>query len=1028
MVSTMLFTDLLIGFLSIMLPGFFLALGLLKKTKLNLFEISVIGFIFGMIFPPMLTWTESYFRDIIHAFSFSAGLYNINVILLTIIGIAISYQQGALDLSFLKKKVSSSKSNSRVITEINASARERITHLRKQFSSAELDMTMVKAHEKEEEDLVKRNSDEIEALKKKGAGSEELEHVKKSHIEEENRLISEHEREEKHFLSSGKSTAEKSSSSDSRKWAYVVWGILFAIMLITFASRIINIGNSPKYFEFDPYFDMLSTRQILAYGYQFRLDYSAWPVNNGTTDRIQPLIPYLEAYWYRIADTHPSSSTISTNLLSLVSSYYPPITAALLVFIVFMFVYHEYGSLPALTAAALVATMPTLITTFIAGEQLLEPWGIFALFFMVAAYSLAVKNPKEKRYAILAGIAFASNFLGAHYYNVTAAVLALYILVQGILDTLRKKSSIDFFKSNGIMLLVIIIFYVIYAPYNATLTNRIPSILGIPTIIGFPLIAFIAALIFEYLPMYLEKYKLLKRTTVNDLVVRIGLLVLILALAVLSPLSKPITSFLALASHFTTPSTPLFMTVQEYVTTGAGFNFGSAGFGVIGAAISGFPITVWIILVLFGIFTIYDIFVKDSRSAIFTFVMVAVLTVAGMSEIKYLPHFGVAYIIALGIVIGELYIFIKKLEPSKRQIATYALIAIILIAIIFESVSMLSTFTAYGKSCNNVTNVVAATMYCNTLTNQWLNALSWMKSNIGPHAPRILAWWDYGDWINWFGNSNAVIRGDNAVATLDYNVAAHFVLGNKDGYNATRLASFMDNTAQAGYLLFDNQLVQKWSALDFLACVDINQTSRAYAISQGVQYNQPFLIGTSPCETAHDPVDIAIPEQPTINQYCSFSNTTTAVQGLALVGETIPNVLNSSYCVSTTPNSNGVLDVYNENGTKTNIVLSTNYILGNLQGPNGQTLLEFFAIYLPNGPNDTITNAPTEFYSSTYYKGFFFGKLPGYTLVYPENFSGINMVNSSNQVMILKLNNYTGKLPYIPPKPSWVHNNYTIPG
>jgi hypothetical protein len=30
---------------------------------------------------------------------------------------------------------------------------------------------------------------------------------------------------------------------------------------------------------------------------------------------------------------------------------------------------------------------------------------------------------------------------------------------------------------------------------------------------------------------------------------------------------------------------------------------------------------------------------------------------------------------------------------------------------------------------------------------------------------------------HWFGNSNAVLRGDNAVPTLDYAAAAQYVLG-----------------------------------------------------------------------------------------------------------------------------------------------------------------------------------------------------------------------------------------------------------
>ncbi len=1009
----------LIGFLSIIVPGFFLALGLLRKTKFNLFEIAVIGFIFGLIFPPTLTWAESYFMNVIHAFSFSAGLYGANVILLTVIGIVISYWQGAFDFLSVKRV---SKPETAMLHDIRADSKERVAHLRRQLSSVNIDMAMIRAHEGEEEMLVRKHNDEIRTLGSKGAGAEELQRVTESHRREEDNLIAEHEREERRLL------AGEKPKSNRDFWGYAPWIILLLLMLLTFTSRIINIGVAPKYFEFDPYFDMLSTQQILAYGYQLKLDYSAWPVNNGTTDRIQPLVPYLEAYWYDLSTTTPSSSSVNTNLLSNVSSVAPPIVAALLVFVVFMFVYHEYGNFPALVAAGLTATMPTLITTFIAGEQLIEFWGIFALFFMVAAYALAVKYPKEKRYAILAGIAFVSNFLGAHYYNVTAAVLAAYILLQGVIDTLRKKSSRDFFEMNGIVLLIIIIFYAIYAPYNATLTNRVPSILGIPTIVGFPLIALIAAFIFEYLPQYLEKFKVLKRSDMNDILVRIGFIVAILLLAILSPLSKPITSFLSLAAHFTTPNTPLFMTVQEYVVTGPAFNFGAAGLGAIGASLAGFPFLVWLVLILFGVFTIYSILFKNSKSAIFTFTMVAVLIVAGMSEVKYLPHFGVGYIIAIGMILGELYLMARNMKEPTRKRLTYGLYIIGIAAVLVESGPLVSVFTGAATSCNHITNAVAATMYCNTLTNQWLSALSWMRGNIGPFAPRILSWWDYGDWINWFGNSNAVIRGDNAVAALDYQTAAHYVLGGKDGYNATVLAHFMDTTAQAGYVLFDDQLVPKWSALDFLACVDVNQTGRSYAISQGQNYGQPFLLGTSPCELAHDPVIIAIPEQPTVTQYCSLSNTTPMVQSIALVGETVPSELNASYCVQTTQNKQGILNVYDANGTKANIVLSSSFYLGALTGPNSQTYLEFLAIYLPNGPNGTITNAPTEFYNSTYYQGFFLGKLPGFTLAYPKGFSGINMVNSTNTVMIFKLNNYTGTLPYVPPKPSWVKNNYTIPG
>ena len=70
-----LIIPLIIGTLSIVVPGFFLALALLKKTKLHMFEIAAIGVIFGMIFPPTLIWLESYLIPISPIFSFSNTLY-----------------------------------------------------------------------------------------------------------------------------------------------------------------------------------------------------------------------------------------------------------------------------------------------------------------------------------------------------------------------------------------------------------------------------------------------------------------------------------------------------------------------------------------------------------------------------------------------------------------------------------------------------------------------------------------------------------------------------------------------------------------------------------------------------------------------------------------------------------------------------------------------------------------------------------------------------------------------------------------
>jgi hypothetical protein len=684
------------------------------------------------------------------------------------------------------------------------------------------------------------------------------------------------------------------------------------------------------------------------------------------------------------------------------------------------------------------------------------------MFFFYAAYLLATQNPKEKRYAVLAGIAFASTFLGAHYYTVNAGVFAIYIALQGLIDVVRKENLKDFYKMNAIVLAVIILFFLAFDPYNSVLANAVPGILGVPVIIAFPLLALAFVIVGEQLvnrfAPKLDGYptasyvlcalsgvglvalayasmtnRLRKmRESFSRYAILSVLAVALLLLILLTPLGNPVDRYLALSSHYTTPSTPLFMTVQEYEPTGFNFDFGSSGFGIIGASVLGVDIIVWVVLLLFYALALYAVFARNSKAGILAIAAVFPLQVAAMIEVKYLPHFGVGYIIAIGFIIGELFLIIKDTNAfdaiTKRRLS-HGLFYAAIILVLIESISFVSLLSAVGQSCSSISsngNSIGYGILCNTIPNYWLQATAWMSKNVGPFAPRILSWWDYGDWINWFGNSNAVLRGDNSVATLDYNTAARFVLGSSDGFGPANLANF-SNSVQAKYVLFDDQLTQKWQALDFLACIDANQTSRAYAMQAANGTGSPYVLGTSQCELSHSPAYLYIPVSTTnINNYCQLKNSNvTAIKTLMSIGSGLSN---QTYCTPLVNSSAPVRLLY-PNGTVTNIlVIAQQQFFYGLYNIGGQQFLTFIAFYLPNAPNGTITNAPTKFYSSNYYRGFYLGKLPGFTLAYPANFTGINYVNGTHQVVIYRVNNYTGSLPYVTPKPSWVQNNFTMPG
>jgi hypothetical protein len=233
-------------------------------------------------------------------------------------------------------------------------------------------------------------------------------------------------------------------------------------------------------------------------------------------------------------------------------------------------------------------------------------------------------------------------------------------------------------------------------------------------------------------------------------------------------------------------------------------------------------------------------------------------------------------------------------------------------------------------------------------------------------------------------------------------------------------------------VIFDDQIVPKWGALDFLACIDTNQTTQKYAEQQGKLYNQSYILGTSPCEIEHDPAELLVPANVTsVNDFCSFSNSTstssnaTALETITVIGQ---SKVNESYCLPTSFLSTGTpTRLLYQNGTKSNAVVTTELYEGSFS-ESGLNFYTFILIYLPNGPNDTITDAPSQFYDSNYYRGYFLGSLPGFTLAYPANFIGVNYVNTTSDIMIYSLDNFTGTLPKVMAKPKYLNNTYVMPG
>ncbi len=119
----------------------------------------------------------------------------------------------------------------------------------------------------------------------------------------------------------------------------------------------------------------------------------------------------------------------------------------------------------------------------------------------------------------------------------------------------------------------------------------------------------------------------------------------------------------------------------------------------------------------------------------------------------------------------------------------------------------------------------AVEVRCQRITDYWISSMEWIRNNTEPGA-RITSWWDYGHWINFFGQRNAVVRNEHASHDMIGQVAEGYTESTPEELKSWMLAH------DSKYALFDiellmsgNQLGGKYGALNYLACAQVNLTN-----------------------------------------------------------------------------------------------------------------------------------------------------------------------------------------------------------
>ncbi len=290
-----------------------------------------------------------------------------------------------------------------------------------------------------------------------------------------------------------------------------------------------------------------------------------------------------------------------------------------------------------------------------------------------------------------------------------------------------------------------------------------------------------------------------------------------------------------------------------------------------------------------------------------------------------------------------------------------------------------------GKVPQNITTPVLGAMYrCSRIRYYWIETMDWIRTHTEPGA-RILSWWDYGHWINYFGMRNAVIRNEHLSHKMIMRVAYDFIMA-----NTSRLAEDM-RYFNASYVLFDREILfsgsgfgGKFGALNYLACAYVNAT------------NASNPAGASKCEWDNRWEEVYVPESPTVYQLCQINANTTGIiayapkpifdhRGLVKSISMVPKYCFGKVHLFSGAVINGLYDLNEtENG---HLRIHRAFLLPAGKTNSGFQVFDLVYTYDPVWPvNDTATSGFSDhqhrFYDSPLYQAFVLEHLPGFKLVY----------------------------------------------
>jgi len=429
---------------------------------------------------------------------------------------------------------------------------------------------------------------------------------------------------------------------------------------------------------------------------------------------------------------------------------FPVFVGALTAIVFYLLVKRIAGDVGGLFAALMVAVSPPLIERGNLGWFKSEPLCI--LLFAIAGYLFLtlLDSPMSNRQrvfrAVFAGLlaGYANTAWGGGLYFTVA--FAFFFVIMPFLN----------FEVPS--LAVVALLFTAGDIFGSAIFPR-PGIGIVTNPAGFALIGgAIFLVVGQWMKTWVKPAEY--RWTMIKIMLGFGLVALaVLSFGLLSTVSR---RYLATLLPWTKSGDPLVESVAEQVFPTGGDYFSS-----------------YLVLLFLGIFGAYVAFKRKSPAIGFALVLGLSSLYISAAFSRLLVYSSISLAILGGIGFAEVAFsilkpstqsLVKKKQTYSTQSEMRAVYSIALIALLAFPASIFwipnpvtcngtSIFCDQSPADYGVTIANGGTIFSHSDISDWLQALSWIHDNTPSNAV-IIAWWDYGYWINVMGNRTVV--ADNA--------------------------------------------------------------------------------------------------------------------------------------------------------------------------------------------------------------------------------------------------------------------------